>query len=147
MRKWPRKCPAGRIYCPNLDMSSNGCYWCRSHAVSPEMERCPFPKARDKALATLSRSGTKARVKPKKARVSRGSGADRSRSGKFVVRLWDMFDGWIDVTGPVSKKKAEKIWNKETDNGSRKTKYADGDYYAIFPANTKMVVTPEFLGR
>jgi hypothetical protein len=64
-----------------------------------------------------------------------------------IVRLWDMFDGWIDITGPVSQAEAEKVWNAKTDNGTRKTKYSDGDYYKIFPADTRMIYTPEFLGR
>jgi hypothetical protein len=65
----------------------------------------------------------------------------------YVVRLWDMFDGWIDITSSISKEEADKLWNEKTSNGTRMTKYADGDYYKIFPANTKMVYTPEFLGR
>jgi hypothetical protein len=58
-----------------------------------------------------------------------------------------MFDGWIDVTSPVSETEALRIWNEYTKNGTRNTKYEDGDYYKIFDANTRMVVTPEFLGR
>lgn len=64
-----------------------------------------------------------------------------------IVRLWDMFDGWIDITGPVPEAEARRIWNEKTSNGTQKTCYADGDYYAIFPAGTRMAVTPEFLGR
>jgi hypothetical protein len=66
---------------------------------------------------------------------------------KFVVRLYDMFDGWIDITGPLSKEEAHARWMKETWDGTRKTKYSDGDYYAVFPADTRMIYTPEFLGR
>lgn len=58
-----------------------------------------------------------------------------------------MLDGWIDVTGPLSKAKADKRWNELTHNGTKNTKYEDGDYYAIYPADTKMLMTPEFLGR
>lgn len=65
----------------------------------------------------------------------------------FVVRLWDMLDGWIDITGPLSREEADKVWNKETHNGTRNTEYAHGDYYKVFPANTRMVYTPEFLVR
>lgn len=64
-----------------------------------------------------------------------------------MVRLFDMFDGWIDITGPLSKEEADKVWNEYTKNGTEKTKYGDGDYYRIFPADTQMLVTPEFLGR
>lgn len=66
---------------------------------------------------------------------------------KFVVRLWDMFDGWIDISEPVTKEEADRIWNKETADGTKNTKYADGDYYSIFPADTKMFYTPERLDR
>jgi hypothetical protein len=69
------------------------------------------------------------------------------KEGLFIVRLFDMFDGWIDVSEPLPKKEAEAIWNQKTENGTQKTKYADGDYYRVFPADTRMLVTPEYLGR
>ena len=65
----------------------------------------------------------------------------------FIVRLWDFLDGWIDISGEVTKEEADRIWNEKTKGGTRNTKYADGDYYRVFPADTKMVYTPEFLGR
>jgi len=58
----------------------------------------------------------------------------------FIVRLWDGGDGlWIDVSKAISKIEAEKIWNKETENGTINKCYADGNYYQIFPANTTML--------
>jgi hypothetical protein len=66
---------------------------------------------------------------------------------KFVVRLYDMFDGWIDVTGPLSTEEAQKVWNEKTCGGTTKTRYSDGDYFKVFPADTKMLVTPEYRGR
>lgn len=66
---------------------------------------------------------------------------------KWVVRLWDMFDGWIDITEELSRKEAERIWNEKTNNGTKNTKYSDGDYYHLFPADTKMIYTPERFGR
>lgn len=72
---------------------------------------------------------------------------DDNKEGLWMVRLWDMFDGWIDISKPVPKTEAEIIWNKYTDNGTKQIKYEDGDYYEIFPANTRMVYTPQFLGR
>jgi hypothetical protein len=71
----------------------------------------------------------------------------KPKSTKKIVRLFDMFDGWIDITGPVTEKYALKIWNQKTNNGTQKTCYGDGDYYRIFDADTKMIVTPEFLDR
>lgn len=60
--------------------------------------------------------------------------------GEFVVRLYDGFEhGWCDVSGPVDKEEAQRIWNEHTSNGTKMTKFADIDYYAIFPADTKMV--------
>jgi hypothetical protein len=64
-----------------------------------------------------------------------------------IVRLFDMFDGWMDITSAVTEEEANRVWNDKTENGTRKTKYSDGDYYAIFPVDTKMLITPERLGR
>lgn len=66
---------------------------------------------------------------------------------KYVVRLFDMFDGWIDVSGAISKEEAEIIWNQKTKCGTKKINFSEGSYYDIFPANTRMVFTPESLGR
>ncbi len=64
-----------------------------------------------------------------------------------VVRLWDMFDGWIDVHGPCTHAEALDYWNKKTDNGTHNTQYADGDYWAVYEVGTRMVFTPEAMGR
>lgn len=68
-------------------------------------------------------------------------------SGLFIVRLWDMFDGWIDITTPVSRIEADAVWNDRTGTGTHHTDYGDGDYYAVFPADTRMMITPESTGR
>ena len=58
---------------------------------------------------------------------------------KFIVRLYDGFDDeWIDITKPISKDEATKIWNKETKDGTERTCFGDIDYYKIFPADTRM---------
>jgi len=63
----------------------------------------------------------------------------------YVVRLYDYFDHqWIDVTGPVSKEEAERVYNKETNNGTKMTSIANKDYYCIFPAGTQMVFSNGF---
>ena len=67
--------------------------------------------------------------------------------GLYTVRLWDMFDGWIDIKKDLSKEEAEKLWKEKTNDGRKKVCFADGDYYAIFPADSRMIYTPEFLGR
>jgi hypothetical protein len=62
----------------------------------------------------------------------------------FIVRLYDGFDyEWIDISEPVSKNEAERIWNENTDNGTKKTKYDDIDYFCIFPADTVMHFSEE----
>lgn len=59
---------------------------------------------------------------------------------KYIVRLYDGFDNiWIDICSPITKEKAEKLWNKNTEEGTRHTSYIDIDYYKIFPADTIMV--------
>lgn len=66
---------------------------------------------------------------------------------KFIVRLFDMFDGWVDATEPLPHTEALAYWNERTANGTKKIKYEDGDYWRIFPEGTHMLMTPEFLGR
>ena len=59
---------------------------------------------------------------------------------KFVVRLYDGFDNiWIDITKPISKDEAKKELNTRTEDGTKNTCFDDIDYYAIFPADTKMI--------
>jgi hypothetical protein len=65
----------------------------------------------------------------------------------YVLRFYDMFDGWIDVSGPLPKAEADELWDEKTSNGTRRTKFEDGDYYKVFPADTQMIHTPEFRGR
>lgn len=62
----------------------------------------------------------------------------------FVVRLYDGFDNeWMDVSKPVSKEEATKIWNEKTKNGTQNTKYDDIDYYHIYPADTRMLYSSQ----
>lgn len=63
-----------------------------------------------------------------------------SEEEKYVVRQYDWFDHlWFDIKSDILKKEAIKIWDEYTKNGTRNTRYEDGDYYAIFPANTRMI--------
>lgn len=65
----------------------------------------------------------------------------------FVVRLWDMMDGWIDVSGPLTGAGARELWLGKTCGGTRNTRYEDGDYYAVYPSKTVMLMVPEYFGR
>jgi len=61
-------------------------------------------------------------------------------SNLFIVRFYDGFDNvWMDVSDPMTEEQAREVWNKKTKNGTERTKYADIDYYRIFPANTSML--------
>jgi hypothetical protein len=62
---------------------------------------------------------------------------------KWIVRLYDHFDGWMDITGPVDIITAQRIWDEKTGFGQMYSSYQDGDYYKIFPANTKMLYSAE----
>lgn len=65
----------------------------------------------------------------------------------YIVRLWDMFDGWIDVSKPLSHNEALAFWSEKTGNGTHNTQFSDGDYYKVFPADTAMLFTPDYFGR
>lgn len=57
----------------------------------------------------------------------------------YIVRLYDGFDNvWIDICDPCPYEKAKKIYDSKTDNGTKKIKYNDIDYYKIFESNTRM---------
>jgi hypothetical protein len=71
----------------------------------------------------------------------------KSETGLYIVRLYDMFDGWIDLSTPVDWETALVLWERSTRNGTKNTKYDDGDYYRIFPSDTRMLHTPEYRGR
>lgn len=62
----------------------------------------------------------------------------------YKVRLYDGFDyEWIDITEAISYDEAQKVWNERTSNGTKNCKFADIDYYAIFPSDTVMVYSVE----
>lgn len=64
----------------------------------------------------------------------------RPKGDKFIVRLYDGFDNqWIDVSDILSWEDAKAFWDEKTENGTKKTKYSDIDYYDIFSANTTML--------
>jgi hypothetical protein len=64
----------------------------------------------------------------------------RSLDGKYIVRLYDKFDGyWIDVSEHLTEEEAVRLWKEKTCNGTQHVKYDDGYYYAIFPYDTKMI--------
>ncbi len=66
---------------------------------------------------------------------------------KYIVRLYDGFDNeWIDICEPCSHEEAKKLYNKETENGTKKISYSDIDYYEIFDADTKMLHSSNIRG-
>lgn len=69
---------------------------------------------------------------------------NKKTKGLFVVRLYDGFDNiWMDVSKPVTKAEADKIWAEKTGNGTHHSKYADIDYYRVFPADTVMLYSDD----
>lgn len=73
--------------------------------------------------------------------------SEAEKQGPCVLRLFDMFDGWLDVYGPAPFEECLEKYNKKTANGTKNTGYGNGDYWAIYPAGTQMLYTPELLGR
>ncbi len=65
---------------------------------------------------------------------------DLTQEGPWVLRVWDGMDGcWCDVGSPGAPEAVLRRWFEETKGGEEKTKFADIDYYRIFPANTRML--------
>lgn len=58
----------------------------------------------------------------------------------YILRLWDGSDNlWIDVSKPVTKEEANRLYNQYTKNGTVNTCYKHFDYYRVFPMNTTML--------
>ncbi len=67
---------------------------------------------------------------------------------RFTLRVWDGMDGcWCDVVANVDLAFALRAWCERTENGTKATKYADIDYYKIFPADTKLLYSGGFTMR
>ena len=67
---------------------------------------------------------------------------------QYIVRLYDRFDRyWTDVSSPVSSGEADRLWNEYTKNGTEHTRYEDGSYYEIFPADTEMLFSADRLAK
>jgi hypothetical protein len=61
---------------------------------------------------------------------------------RFTVRIWDGMDGcWTDCPGAIAVDAATalKAWANKTDNGTKRIRFDEIDYYRIFPAETRMV--------
>ena len=70
---------------------------------------------------------------------------DAVEEALYIVRSYDKYDHqWMDVSKPVTEEEAQKIWNKETSNGTKNTNYNDGYYYEVFPADTRMLYSDGF---
>ena len=67
----------------------------------------------------------------------------KSPNDLYTLRCYDWSDGWFDVKTNLSEADAVAEWNKETKNGTQYASYSHGDYFAIFPAGTRMVFRTE----
>jgi len=62
-----------------------------------------------------------------------------STTGLYIVRHYDGFDNdWMDVSKPIPWEEALTVWTQKTEGGTKNTRYADIDYYSIFPSDTQM---------
>lgn len=69
---------------------------------------------------------------------------------KYTLRHYDAYDHyWFDIPGTVgvSYEEAIKKWAERTKMGTQFTKYSDGAYYEIFPADTRMIFDEPLPGR
>lgn len=65
---------------------------------------------------------------------------------KFTLRMFDYFDGWIDIENDLTADEAVKKWLEETRDGTIHIEYTqNGYYYDIFPSNTKMVFSSDWV--
>jgi hypothetical protein len=64
-----------------------------------------------------------------------------SENGLYVLRLYDGYEHrWFDETKAVSWDEALALWKEKTKNGMERACYDDGQYFDIFPAETRMIV-------
>jgi hypothetical protein len=105
-------------------------------------ERTRAEKAEERAE---NLSATLIETKKAFAKLYKTNITNEQKEELYVVRLFDGMDGeWMDVSDPVTKEEADKIWNEKTNNGTKNTKYEHIDYYDIFPADTKMLFSDGF---
>lgn len=71
---------------------------------------------------------------------------EKSRKGLWIVRMFDYYDGWIDISSPCRKATAEKKLAELTKNGTEHFQYkSNSHYYSMFPADTQMVFRSEIM--
>jgi len=65
----------------------------------------------------------------------------------FTLRMYDYYDGWIDIATNLSAEQVEERWLERTKGGTENFKFTGttGHYYDIFPANTRMFWNSEVL--
>lgn len=71
-----------------------------------------------------------------------------SKSGQYIVRLYDYLDGWLSVSKQGTWEECLEYWNTKTNHGTHMaTQSSRNDYWDIFPAGTCMLDTPAHRGR
>lgn len=63
----------------------------------------------------------------------------------FTLRMYDQYDGWIDIAANLTAERVEERWLEKTAGGTKNTKYEDVTYYDIFPADTRMIYNSEVM--
>lgn len=51
----------------------------------------------------------------------------------YIVKYYDMLEGWKVMTKPISWKDASEVWWAKTHHGTVNTRWSDAQYYDIFP--------------
>lgn len=65
----------------------------------------------------------------------------------FTLRMYDHYDGWIDIAPDLKAEEAERRWLEETKGGTEHFKYMGFKdyYYDIFPSDTRMAWNSEMM--
>lgn len=106
------------------------------HTIIKELEKLLSGLAKNQAIPDDSWKKTWRSLKSGLGRLlpsSEGNSMPEEDDGDlYVVALYDSFDMvWIDTTGPLTRSEAARIWNTNTENGTRYKEYKDGDYYML----------------
>jgi hypothetical protein len=75
-------------------------------------------------------------------RVQAPTPPEEAANQQFVLRLYDGHEHrwWDETDKPVSWDEALRLWEEKTRNGMERASYSDGQYFDIFPADTRMIV-------
>lgn len=67
--------------------------------------------------------------------------------GEYIVRMYDKHERrWFDISASgLTLQEAAELWDEKTNGATEHTRYEDGHYYEVFPADTTMLFSPEVM--